>query len=323
MKTPEYNDEKKLEQTEMNRRDWLKWAGLAGMVVLTGCKGSAAIKSSSTPAKPSLAVKDKGIVTVASTGSPREMVINALKPLGGIEKFVKKGTFVVIKPNIGWQRTPEQAANTNPEVVATVVELCKKAGASRVLVIEHTCDEPSQLVFDISGIEKAVKAAGGEIIAANQEGMYEDIQIPMGKALKSAKVISEIRRADCFINIPVAKDHGSAKLTIGMKNMMGTVWDRGNWHRSGLHQSIADYSTVIRADLTIVDAIKIMTAGGPKGPGPLKNTNQILASVDPVAIDAYTTTLFDLKPEDIDYIMKAKDHGLGEADLKLIKVVKA
>jgi len=250
------------------------------------------------------------------------MVVAALGALGGIEAFVHSGDFVVIKPNIGWQRTPEQAANTNPEVVSAVVELCKKAGARRVLVVEHTCDTPSSICFEMSGIEKAVKAAGGEIIAANQEGMYRSIEIPYGKTLTSAKVIREIQEANCFINLPIAKTHSQARLTVGLKNLMGVVWDRQEWHQKNLSQCIADYATVVQPHLTIVDAIRILVTNGPKGPGETKDTHQIIAAVDPVAADTYAATLFNMKPGDVEYLPKAQELGLGETNLDRVKVVK-
>jgi uncharacterized protein (DUF362 family) len=305
----------------MPRRDFLKWAGLGAAGLLVGCR--AADQRALQQPKPAVSAKVRGLIAVASTGTAAQMVQASLKPLGGIEAFVNKGDFVVVKPNIGWQRTPEQAANTNPKVVSAVIELCLKAGAKRVLVVEHTCDQPSQICFDMSGIEQAVKAAGGEIIAANRENQYEDIELPRAKILKRAKVAREIRAADCFINVPIAKDHSQARLTIGLKNLMGTVWDRGAWHSSpSLHQCIADYATVVRPHLTIVDATRILVGAGPKGPGPTKDTHQVIAAVDPVAADSYAATLFGLEPKDVEHLLRAQELGLGESDLQKAKIVK-
>lgn len=306
----------------LNRREFLKWAGLGAAALATGCgKDQASAPTAKPPPLPATSV---GVVAVAEGGTPAQMVEQALKPLGGIEAFVKKGAFVVLKPNIGWQRLPDQAANTNPEVVAAVVRMCKKAGASRVLIVEHTCDQPSDICFEMSGIQQAVREVGGEIIAANRESQYEPLDLPYAREMMAATVAKEVRRADCFINIPIAKDHSQARLSIGMKNLMGVVWDRQEWHRSrSLDQCIADYLTGVRPHLTIVDAVRILVGMGPKGPGPTKDTQQIIASVDAVAADAYAATLFGLGAADVEYLRIAGEMGLGETDTNKMKVLRA
>lgn len=308
--------------SELNRREFLKWAGLGAAALAAGCGKEQASVPSTKP--PTLPVASVGVVSVAEGGTPAKLVEQALKPLGGIEAFVEKGSFVVLKPNVGWQRLPEQAANTNPEVVAAVVRMCKQAGASRVLVVEHTCDQPSDICFEMSGIQQAVHEAGGEIVAANREAQYEPLSLPYGRELTAATVAKEVRRADCFINIPIAKDHSQARLSIGMKNLMGVVWDRQEWHRSrSLDQCIADYLTGVRPHLTIVDAVRILVGMGPKGPGPTKDTRQVIASVDAVAADAYAATLFGMKPDDVEYLRLAGEMGLGETDLNKMKILRA
>ncbi|MCC6445477.1 MAG: DUF362 domain-containing protein [Armatimonadetes bacterium] len=328
----------------MKRRDLLRWAGLSGAALLAGCQGKAtttgagagageegAARPAPDPSKaPGAASSASGpkaaagkrILAVASKGEPEAQVLAVVGALGGIERFVRSGSLVVIKPNIGWARGPEVAANTNPQVVAAVVGLCKKAGAGRVLVVEHPCDEPAQVCFEMSGIEKAVKAAGGEIVAASQEAMYRELSIPAGKSLKSAQVIREIPEADCFINLPVAKDHSATRLSLGMKNLMGAVWNRQEWHDADLSQCIADYTSAVTPHLTIIDATRILVGSGPKGPGPTKDTRQIVASADPVAADAYAATLFNLKPSDVPYIARARDLGLGEMNLDTLEIAR-
>ena len=305
-----------------NRREFLKWVGLGAAGLAAGCGKEQASAPSAKP--PPLAPMAHGVVAVAEGGSPAKMVELALKPLGGIEAFVKKGSFVVLKPNIGWQRLPEQAANTNPEVVGAVVRLCMKAGASRVLVVEHTCDQPSDICFEMSGIQQAVRQAGGEIMAANREAQYEPLDLPYARELTVSTVAKEVRRADCFINIPIAKDHSQARLSIGMKNLMGVVWDRQEWHRSrSLDQCIADYLTGVRPHLTIVDAVRILVGMGPKGPGPTKDTRQVIASVDAVAADAFAAMLFGLSASDVEYLRLAGEMGLGETNPNKMKILRA
>jgi len=168
-------------------------------------------------------------------GEPDVMLKKGLDAFGGIGKYVKKGQKVVIKPNIGWDVSPERAGNTNPKLVAEIIRLCRNAGASDIYVFDHTCDN-WQRCYKNSGIESAVKNAGGKMAPAHTEGYYQTISIPAGKSLIKAKEHELLLSSDVFINVPILKHHGGARLTITMKNQMGNVWDRGVWHRDDLHQ---------------------------------------------------------------------------------------
>lgn len=306
----------------MDRRNFLKHGLAAGAALaLGGCAaktaaGPAAMKrtAAATPAEPSL-------VAVAAKGQPADLTRRAIEALGGMGRFVTKGQTVVIKPNLAWQRTAEQAANTNPEVVGTLIRLCREAGAGRVTVIEHTIDTPARLVFDISGMQRAVDEAGGELVSAHDEGMYAEIPIPGGRLRTRERVIRQVLEADVFINVPIAKVHGSTKLTLGMKNLMGVIWDRGAWHNSeSLHTCIAEFAGAVRPDLVVVDAWRVMLTRGPKGPGETKDLQTVLASTDQVAADAYATGFFGMKPADIEFVRLAGVMGHGHADLAKIKV---
>ncbi len=310
----------------MNRREMLPWLGLAGMAVIAGCSGRRGGQSTGETQKPLDTAraehlrKVQATVAVASRGSVKEMVERALRPLGGIEKFVRPGDTVVLKPNAAWLRTPEQAANTNPEVVAAVIELCRSAGAKRIVIAEHTCDNPATVCFEMSGIRKVADASGAIIVNANAEGMYRPVSIPGAKVLQQTQVVRDVLEADCFINLPVAKDHSATRVTLGLKNLMGIVWDRQAWHVQGVHECIGDFALAVKPHLTIIDATRILVTRGPKGPGEVKQTNQVIAGVDPVAVDAFATTLFGLKPDDIGYIMHAHRLGVGEARLNRLKI---
>lgn len=311
----------------MNRREMLQWLGLAGMAVVAGCSGRGTRQSEGTqkPLDTARAEHQKkvgNVVAVASQGSVREMVERALRPLGGIEKFVRPGDTVVLKPNAAWLRTPEQAANTNPEVVSAVIDLCQKAGAKRILIVEHTCDNPATVCFEMSGIRKVADAAGAVIVNANAEGMYRPVSIPGAKVLAQTQVVRDVLEADCFINLPVAKDHSATRVTLGLKNLMGVVWDRQTWHVQGVHECIGDFALAVKPHLTIIDATRILATRGPKGPGEVKRLNQVIAGVDPVATDAFATTLFGLKPDDIGYIMHAHKLGVGEARLNRLNITR-
>ncbi|MFZ8851406.1 DUF362 domain-containing protein [Fervidibacter sp.] len=251
------------------------------------------------------------------------MVRKAIKALGGMGRFVKKGNRVLIKPNIAFARPPEGAANTNPEVVAELVQLCFEAGAKEVIVLDYTLD-PARITYEMSGIAKAAEAKGARAVYISPRD-FVPIEVPKGKILSAydVRVLKQVLDADVFINVPIAKTHGSARLTLGMKNLMGIIQDRGAWHRSGdLHQCIADFVTAVKPHLTVIDAIRILASGGPKGPGRVEQKDTIIASTDIVAADAYATTLFGLNPNDVPHIIKAAELGVGVADLKRVKIVK-
>jgi uncharacterized protein (DUF362 family) len=256
-------------------------------------------------------------IVVAQQGAPGDLVRAAVDALGGIGRFVKAGQFVVIKPNFTWGNTPETASDTNPDVLKAVVELCKAAGASRVLVVDHVLNGNLTNCLERTGARKAVESAGGEILGlpqSGQAGRYKEALLPQGQHIKKAQVIQEILSADVFINVPIAKDHGSSRLTMSLKNLMGAVLDRGAFH-TGLDQAIADINTLIKSDLIILDAVRILTTGGPDGPGKVESPGKIIAGVDPVAVDSYATGLFKLTGADIGHIRRAKASGVGESDL--------
>jgi len=254
-------------------------------------------------------------------GEPDVMLKKGMEAFGGIGKFVKKGQKVVVKPNIGWDVTPERGGNTNPKLVAEIVRQCRTAGASEVYVFDHTCDN-WQKCYTNSGIESAVKDAGGKIAPAHTEGYYHDISIPKGKSITSAKEHELLLSSDVFINVPILKHHGGARLTITMKNMMGNVWDRGVWHRDDLHQCIADYATYRKPALNIVDAYYVMKQNGPRGVSveDVVMMKSLLISTDMVAIDTASAKLFGIDPADVRYIQIAADQKIGRMDLENLRI---
>lgn len=250
------------------------------------------------------------------------MFDQAIAALGGMQAFVKKGQKVVIKPNIGWDVSPERAGNTNPVLVKRVIEHCFQSGAKEVYVFDNTCDKWDKC-YATSGIERAVKDAGGKIAPGNTENYYQIVEIPNGKKLKSAKVHELILGSDVFINIPVLKSHSSARLTIAMKNHMGIVWDRGFWHRNDLNQCIADFTTYVKQpDLNIIDAYRVMMKNGPRGvsEADVSLMKSLIISPDQVAADAAATKLFGISPDDVPYIGIAESMGVGSAALDKLNV---
>lgn len=222
------------------RRDFLK-TGLAlgaSAVILPSLVKAAGEQAAPSPATGAA----RPVLVAVKDGSRTAMLDKALAELGGVGRFVKKGQLVVLKPNIGWNATPERGANTHPELVGHMVTLCLGAGASRVVVFDKTCDKWT-LTYKRSGIEDAVKAAGGEMMPGNDEAYYKEAAFPKGLVLKSGKVHRMVMEADVFINMPVLKHHSGSLMTSAMKNLMGVIWDRGFYHREDLHQCIADFVT--------------------------------------------------------------------------------
>ena len=249
-------------------------------------------------------------------GEPEAMFDRAIASLGGMNGFVPKGSKVVVKPNIGWDVTPERAGNTHPKLVGRIVEHCLQAGAKEVAVFDHTCD-PWKQCYKNSGIERAVKDAGGKIVSGDSEGYYRKVAVPKGRRLTETKVHELLLGADVFINVPVLKHHSSSMVTIGMKNLMGVVWDRGYWHRNDLHQCIADFASYRRPTLTVVDAYNVMKQNGPRGvsAADVVQMKSLIISPDMVAADAAAAKLFGLEPADIPHIQLAAEMQLGRMDL--------
>ena len=304
----------------MDRRNFIRksfiYTSLVGLYAST--LGRIPLLASQRSAAPSRGNYD--LVAVRG-GEPAAMYKRAMQEMGGMQRFVKRGQRVVVKPNIGWDVPAERAGNTNPELVAAIVRDCLEAGASRVFVFDNTCDN-WQRCYQNSGIEEAVKQAGGQMVPGNLERYYRDVTIPGGKRLTSAKVHEQILDSDVFINVPVLKHHGSASITVAMKNLMGVVWDRRIWHRNDLHQCIADFCTFSKPDLNIVDAYLVMTQNGPKGTSTadLSLKKSLLVSTDIVAVDAASALIFGTQPENIGHIRIGDEMKIGKMDLSGLNI---
>ena len=293
----------------MNRREFLKWSASSLAAALVW--GALGRKTAWPELPPHL--------SVVVGGTAQQRVEAAIKALGGINRFVRPGNRVVVKPNIGWARTPQQGANTDPEVVAAVVGLCRKAGARQVIVMDHTCSN-YRMSYQQSGIEAAADRAGAKVLPADQVKYYRQVNIPGAKILRSPLVLNEILDCDVLINLPVVKVHGGPTVTLSMKNLMGVVWDRGIMHSTDLNQTIADLNLAVKPKLILLDATRILTSNGPTGPGNVQTLNQLVAATDPVAADAYGAKILGFAPEKISHIRIAHQMGLGEIDLQALRV---
>jgi uncharacterized protein (DUF362 family) len=259
-------------------------------------------------------------VTVVQGGEPRALVQRALQDLGGIRRFVSRQDVVVLKPNIAWDRTPEQAANTNPEVVAEVVRQCWQAGAKRVIVTDVSCNEPRRC-FQRSGIQAAARAEGAEVILPDPE-LYREVDLG-GVVLKSWLVFTPFLDADKVINLPIAKHHGLIGATLGMKNWYGILGGQRNRLHQQIHQSLADLANFMLPTVTLMDCYRILLRNGPTG-GNLEDValkKTMVAGTDPVAIDAYVAKAYwNLDAAQLPYLQMAAARGLGTVDFDTLPV---
>jgi len=270
--------------------------------------------------------KQPPLVSHAKGKDYYKLVTQVLEPLGTISKFVKTGDRVVIKPNMAWDRNPAQAANTHPQVVKALVELSLDAGAKKVMVFDRTCNEERRCYVN-SGIQEAMKTIKDSRLKYYHPDSrkFVPVNIERGKAVNRLEIYKDALEADTYINVPVAKHHSLSKLTLGLKNSMGVLGgNRGQMHQN-LGQKLADLATVIRPKLTVIDATRILLRNGPQG-GDLddvKILDTVVASADPVACDAFATTLFDMEPKEISSTVAAYKQGLGEMDLARMRIIRA
>ena len=295
----------------VNRRNFLKI--ITTSVVTMGLSGGMTHLLADEPPVLSLAEgSDYGAITR-----------NALNALGGMQKFVKPGNVVVVKPNLGWDRKPEYAANTHPLVVKAIAEECLKAGAKKVKFFDNPCNDPRRC-YENSGVSAALKGVKNIELKYMEDERYKNTKLN-GVFLKEWELYDEALLADVFINVPVAKHHGLTRVSLGLKNIMGIMGgNRGYIHR-GIEDALVDVNKVVKSHLTVIDATRILLNHGPQG-GNLKDVkvlNKVIACQDIVAADAYATTFFGLNPQDISTTVTAYKRGMGEMNLSKVKVIKA
>jgi uncharacterized protein (DUF362 family) len=307
----------------LSRRDFLRWAALgagaaAGSPLLAACGESSSASGGVTRLSPPTPDPGTAYLSVARGGDdPEELVRRAVAAIGGMERFVPKGSDVLVKPNACTAgRSYEYAATTNPWVVAAVVRMCREAGADRVRVYDYPFGGTAEQAFADSGIAEQAEAAGGEMeYPAAMKFLAADM--PAGRQLKQAHFHDGVLGADVLINVPILKHHSLAQLTIGMKNLLGTVRDRPVLH-AALNQNLVDLNQFLLPTLTIVDAVRILRANGPTGGNldDVQRLDAVIATHDPVAADAYAATLFGWEdPERLGYVKIGAESGIGRSDL--------
>jgi len=305
---------------KMTRRQFLKGATVAAALPLLANK---------LPFYGSLAhAAEESDLVIAKNGSASQLLQAAMAPLGGMGRFVKKGQRVVIKANVAWARTPEQACTNNPDLMSALIKMCYETGAKRVAVWDHTCDN-YQFCFSRSGLKETAQKAGADIFSGHGRNSYKQVEVQKGKKLRTVEILRDVLESDVFVNFPIPKQHFATELSLGMKNLIGITWDMERLHKIGLHQCIADVNTVRTPDLVVMDAIRILTTNGPKGPGKTEDIGEVIASADIVAVDAYAAAFFKhpqtgkpFEPKEIQFVKNAYDLGLGQIDLSKVRVKK-
>ena len=297
----------------LSRRQFLK-ATAAGVAI--GLAGG-----------PSLLCAAEEVDLAVISGEPAAATLKAMDALGGISRFVKKGQRVVIKPNMSFAKTPDFAASTHPLVVVAVAQACIDAGAREVLVLDHTLQR-AELCLERTGIRDACRNMPGvHVLAMQDRKFFQEIRVPQGKVLDRVEVLKDILDS-VLISVPVAKSHSATGVSLGLKGLMGLIWDRESFHfRFNINQGIADLATVIKPQLTILDATRAMASGGPGGPGDVKKPNLIIAGIDPVAVDSYGVGIVpwygrNFNGRQVEHLLIAHQRGLGKIDVEKLKITK-
>lgn len=307
----------------ITRRRFLQWMLISSGLALWGaaCSSTTPVPLSATRRPVPAPAAGQAYLAVAHGEDAAAVTRAAIAALGGMERFVKAGDDVIIKPNICTDyHPPEYAATTNPLVVGTLVVLCREAGARRVRVMDMPFGGTPETAYAISGIADATRAAKGEMEVMSPL-KFVMTAIPQGKDITQWEVYRDILEADVVINVPIAKHHSLARLSLACKNLLGVVRRPNQMHRN-LGQRLADLASLIKPSLTVVDAMRILVANGPTGGSlnDVRQMNRVIASHDMVAADAYAATLFGLRGEDIAYVKLSSEMGLGTLDLDTIKI---
>jgi uncharacterized protein (DUF362 family) len=295
----------------MKRRDFLKTAAITGAAL--------SVTANLEPLIGVLQAAEPVDLTVVHGPSPTRIVKAAIDGMGGINKFISRGDVVVIKPNIGWDRTPEYAATTNPEVVVALIGLCLEAGAKKVKVFDRSVNDPRR-TYKQSGIADAAAKAGAEVSHVDDR-KYREMKIN-GQILKTWPVYIDVIEADKVINVPIAKHHSLSTLTLGMKNWMGVIGgSRGRIHQN-IDECLVDLAAFFKPAFVVLDAVRILTANGPQGGWlpDVKRLDTVIAGRDQVAVDAYGTTLFGMKEGTLGCVRLGQQRQLGRMNLSKVKV---
>jgi len=302
---------------KISRRNFLKIFGLGTVscaaLHLLPRAGLAQAFAKQANARPKKEIKtDHDLVSVKGA-DPAAITRKAIDALGGMKRFVRPGAVVVVKPNISWDRTPEYAANTNPDVAATVIAMCLEAGAQRVNVFDNTCNT-AERCYANSGVRAAAQKAGAKVYYFDSWNVVK-AHYAYDSSMEGWPIARDAVECDTFINVPILKHHGSTGLTLGMKNLMGICGGNRGLMHVDLGRKIFEVADFIRPELTLIDAYRYLNSHGPSG-GNLADVvlmETVVASADFVLADVYASRLVDKDPGSVPYIAQAIERGLGQA----------
>jgi uncharacterized protein (DUF362 family) len=264
----------------------------------------------------------------AITGEPAAATRKALEAIGGLSRFVKKGQRVIIKPNMSFAKTPDFGATTNPLVVAAVARACGEVGAGEILILDHTLQR-AELCLERAGIREACRGIpGAYVLAVQDRKFFQEIKVPQGKVLERVEVLRDLLDNAVLINVPCAKSHSTTGVSLGLKGLMGLIWDRESFHSQfNINDGIADLATVIKPRLTVLDATRALVSGGPGGPGEVRKPNLVIAGADPVAVDSYGVGIVpwygqSFRGRQVEHLLAAYQRGLGKIDVEKLRITK-
>jgi uncharacterized protein (DUF362 family) len=300
--------------------------GISSMDRRRFLKASAAGLALTLAGKPVLISAQEKIDLAVISGDPGAATRKALEILGGISRFVKRGQKVVLKPNMSFARPPESGSNTHPDVVVAVARACIEAGASQVLVLDYTLGRPEPCL-ERSGIREACKNIKNVyVLAPHEKKFFKEIKVAQGKAMDRIEVLKDVLESDVLISLPVAKSHSATGISMGLKGLMGLIWDRQSFHdKYNINEAIADMASVIKPHLTLLDATRALVSGGPAGPGEVVKPNLVIAGTDPVAVDSLGVSVApwygqNFKGKQVEHLLAAHQRGLGEIDPERLKI---
>lgn len=299
----------------VSRRDFLKTASTGLVVGLAG-------RSRGASAAPSHDL-------VVISGDPAAATHRAVEALGGMARFVQKGDRVVLKPNMSFASGPDRASNTHPAVVHTVARMCLEAGAEQVMIVDNPL-QSAELCLRRAGVAEACKGLKNTYVQMfTDQKFYREVKIPKGKVLDRVEVLKEVLDSQVLICLPQAKSHSNTGISMGIKGLMGLIWDRWSFHsKYNINEALADLATVLRPKLTILDATRALTTGGPGGPGEVVKPNLVIAGTDPVAVDAFGVGVApwygqQFKGRQVEHLLAASQRGLGKIDVDGLNILKA
>lgn len=299
--------------------------GMTRRVLLRGAAAGLALSLPGLPHPAGATEPDLAVIT----GEPGPAARKAVEALGGMSRFVQKGNRVVLKPNMSFASGPDRASNTHPALVQTIAQMCLEARAEQVMVVDNPLQSP-ELCLRRAGVADACKSLKNVYVQMfTDHKFYREAKVPQGKVLDRVEVLKEVLDSQVLICLPQAKSHSDTGISMGVKGLMGLIWDRWSFHsKYNINQALADLATLIRPKLTVLDATRALTTGGPGGPGEVVKANLVIAGTDPIAVDSFGVSVApwygqQFKGRQVEHLLAASQRGLGKIDVEQLNILRA